>query len=1029
MIKTPGSRTDRIAQACDRCRSKKIRCDGKRPHCSQCLAVGFECKTSDKLSRRAYPRGYTESLEDRVRQLESENTKLTNLLDIKDEQMEMMAKVESVSPLKKTEDSPNKPLTPSVDSEDDEAYFAHQINTLAEDGSFHGSSAGGIFIDALLVKLESKDVKMRPQLGNLFANLGKPFVRGDGYCNFNTNAKPTTNIINTNPTNKFLDIDMPSRLTADKLISTYFHEWNTMYAILDQYHFLDSYQSLMNSFSIAEHSHDFSSLEKSQMFIIITLIVASLGSIALKDKSPSAIAESWRLENEWKRLFTIDLQSQPTLLTAQALVLAQLYSLYTGQIDDVWHYRSMTISICHRLGLHRCHKSLKLSNGNALSFYDQEMRRRVFWVAYSLDCFAAALLGAPRLFLDKDIGCALPSNIDDEMLRGEVNDESNNGVASTTQMTCPLSVIHYAQILANILDTIYAPAPRSHTYKTVVRLEDKLQQWRRELPDSLRFEFANGAPVQALAPLHQKSPLLLVLYHYARILIHLPAISASSLDGSNPRGSASVVAVAQNAKVSLQVTNYLKARAVIPCLAFNPARMSVFFTAIVLYGAIDYSKGGALLLDIRKILASTTSHLSSDLHLRRPGSLNKDSFQILQQVCENLLNPPTKKDAISRRRRPAKKKEADKTVSPEPLASPLSTTCLQPIAPAPLPVSNYSTSPTSANPKTRTISSSPTNHSHATKKAVSHHDAKLEWTPGFDHCNSALNDLLVINMASSKSRSASVCGPSSSFHSDVKKSRSNSLTSAPEYAKHIPNPIDLFFESGMLASGLKSKTASTVNLSQLTSFQDTHVHRESQDSVTSSLHGLNSPFTTGVDSISSFHSVVASRSESVFGPESVSRSEDFCCYENASRSGRISRPESLSRSESVMSRSESVISRSESLPSNSTGTDNTSSPSLTYSDDHCSLLSENAFSSPEILGFFFTTKPVDTFNNVSGALGVSDALENAPELLSTINNNIASSDLNTGPVAGLKRVDSWTTDPHLKLPELSWNDLEEIHLN
>lgn len=101
----------------------------------------------------------------------------------------------------------------------------------------------------------------------------------------------------------------------------------------------------------------------------------------------------------------------------------------------------------------------------------------------------------------------------------------------------------------------------------------------------------------------------------------------------------------------------------------------------------------------------------------------------------------------------------------------------------------------------------------------------------------------------------------------------------------------------MLASGLKSKTASTVNLSQLTSFQDTHVHRESQDSVTSSLHGLNSPFTTGVDSISSFHSVVASRSESVFGPESVSRSEDFCCYENASRSGRISRPESLSRSE------------------------------------------------------------------------------------------------------------------------------------
>ena len=85
----------RIAQACDRCRSKKIRCDGKSPCCSQCATVGFECKTSDKLSRRAFPRGYTESLEERVRSLEAEVRELKDLLDEKDEKIDMLSKMHS----------------------------------------------------------------------------------------------------------------------------------------------------------------------------------------------------------------------------------------------------------------------------------------------------------------------------------------------------------------------------------------------------------------------------------------------------------------------------------------------------------------------------------------------------------------------------------------------------------------------------------------------------------------------------------------------------------------------------------------------------------------------------------------------------------------------------------------------------------------------------------------------------------------------------------------------------------------------
>ncbi|GAV55967.1 hypothetical protein ZYGR_0AZ01390 [Zygosaccharomyces rouxii] len=95
MSSPAGSQNLRVAQACDRCRSKKTRCDGKRPQCSQCAAVGFECKISDRLSRRAFPRGYTETLEERVRELEAENRRLVALCDIKEQQIHLFSQQHS----------------------------------------------------------------------------------------------------------------------------------------------------------------------------------------------------------------------------------------------------------------------------------------------------------------------------------------------------------------------------------------------------------------------------------------------------------------------------------------------------------------------------------------------------------------------------------------------------------------------------------------------------------------------------------------------------------------------------------------------------------------------------------------------------------------------------------------------------------------------------------------------------------------------------------------------------------------------
>lgn len=61
-----------MAQACDRCRLKKIRCYGAPSGCGRCAHAGFACHTSDKLKRQSFPTGYTESLEVQIRQLTTE---------------------------------------------------------------------------------------------------------------------------------------------------------------------------------------------------------------------------------------------------------------------------------------------------------------------------------------------------------------------------------------------------------------------------------------------------------------------------------------------------------------------------------------------------------------------------------------------------------------------------------------------------------------------------------------------------------------------------------------------------------------------------------------------------------------------------------------------------------------------------------------------------------------------------------------------------------------------------------------------
>jgi hypothetical protein len=53
----------RVSQACDQCRSRKDKCDGRKPACSTCTAHGRTCSYNTNVKKRGLPEGYVRGLE------------------------------------------------------------------------------------------------------------------------------------------------------------------------------------------------------------------------------------------------------------------------------------------------------------------------------------------------------------------------------------------------------------------------------------------------------------------------------------------------------------------------------------------------------------------------------------------------------------------------------------------------------------------------------------------------------------------------------------------------------------------------------------------------------------------------------------------------------------------------------------------------------------------------------------------------------------------------------------------------------
>ncbi|QIW95548.1 hypothetical protein AMS68_001066 [Peltaster fructicola] len=569
VIKIGSNAQTRIAQACDRCRSKKIRCDGIRPCCTQCANVGFECKTSDKLSRRAFPRGYTESLEERVRTLEAEVRELKDLLDEKDEKIDMLSRIHSFSTQPIQLPSPRRASESSLDlakdddhdyDEPDEIFKVRQSPYLRGEGSdsyFAGTSSARSLVESF--QQRAKD---------------------QGYS-------VTTSTLLVDTTAR-LSADTPvvwsapPRMLSDQLVNIYFQEWAPLFPVLHRPTFLTTYERFVADPEIISDRAELAHLN-------LVFAIASLSSSTGTDELSS-------MESQWRAALDA-IMNDNTIETLQALVLAQMYCLQKGDLTQLLTYKGLSTTLSARLGLHQVQKSFSLNT--LLS----QTRKKLFWTLYTVDCFGSVVLGLPKHIKDDEVSCEYPVDADDEYVSEKGFQPTLPG--ESTKLSSALALFKATRILSRVLEEVF-PAKASYelSLKRLADFSDELELWEATLPSHLRLSFAQDKP--STGTITSSSPILAFAYHYIRALIQRPAVSSKSL-GS--KASSSLMLHAASCKRIVQIMALLDERGLSFAFCLNKDEVLVLSGLGLLFQRMHLEAGSKMLKDNQKTLLTIATIL------------------------------------------------------------------------------------------------------------------------------------------------------------------------------------------------------------------------------------------------------------------------------------------------------------------------------------------------------------------------------------------------------------------------------------
>ncbi|KAL4806261.1 fungal-specific transcription factor domain-containing protein [Aspergillus unguis] len=430
--------------ACKRCQRRKIRCDGNIvDSCGSCRKAGVACINDGK---QEVHRSYITNKENRIKWLEAIIRERCSDIDLNsvpegirvpdggvhndgtmDEQSEERAAVpsyqspDSVQERRElhTELSPRIVISQGQEPSqatsrlpaNDEPQQAHEIGLLS-------LSPGG---DPRYIG---------PSSGYSFA---KRILNRAGCRSF---SRASTAMVNSNQLSLEL-LNTPAPLPDKKqstmeLSAKYFRTVHLLYPFLHE-------QTHMEAIDRVYAAQESNPLETFQVYMVL-----AIASLNLSRQCKIHLPVEGYYGSAMKQFDYVC--NYDSVASLQCLLLLMVYALYNPSCNiNTWNLNYQCLASVIDLGLQR---DVRASSSLHISVFDQEMRTRIFWVAYTFDRTVCTMMGRPIGIRDEACDIRFPLAIPDSDLATTRPNHTNEPL--TSHMSYSIRLFRLAQLNSEI---------------------------------------------------------------------------------------------------------------------------------------------------------------------------------------------------------------------------------------------------------------------------------------------------------------------------------------------------------------------------------------------------------------------------------------------------------------------------------------------------------------------------------------------------------------------------------------------------
>uniref|UniRef100_A0A8H7KAI5 Zn(2)-C6 fungal-type domain-containing protein n=1 Tax=Bionectria ochroleuca TaxID=29856 RepID=A0A8H7KAI5_BIOOC len=424
-MSTRPSAPKKVRLACQRCRTRRIKCDGQVPACTNCAKAGQVCLDVDSQnSGIVIPRNFATAARERIQWLETIIRDRLPDVDLRsgpqvDASLDLEAPETPALPVATSAPRlSQKRSADAVQAEQDGSFpeRAHSIamnlgmlslNSDSPQKHYLGSSSGLLFTN--LIGASPSSTASTPQETAVPAQAGDadwyegPREQAKQYCidmyAFLKQVSDRSIVCKNLPLSKEISQELPPRHDALLLVHTYTRWIHPDFPVIEPSGIFSALDAIYDCLQDPLLDDDF---RNGWPIVAFTLfMILNIGAIV---KVRSRIYE-YPPQRYYRAAihFSKDAFSQISLPSLQGLVMLVVHSMLTPAEVNLWTLVHLALAYCVEIGVHREQAELSASD-----FTYQQVRRFTFFTIYSLDRSISSIQGRPLGFRDETFDIQMP---------------------------------------------------------------------------------------------------------------------------------------------------------------------------------------------------------------------------------------------------------------------------------------------------------------------------------------------------------------------------------------------------------------------------------------------------------------------------------------------------------------------------------------------------------------------------------------------------------------------------------------------